>query len=131
MSMTQAEVEIVVDDYFNVHLDKAYWTGLTAEIRAACVSMAVSDVCVELNLTELDPLNTPSLKAVGEQAVFLSRNYNKQKEGKVVTGQSLPGGLSQSFTLMNGNNPVIAPRAKQFIKQAKAARSRTIRLVRG
>ena len=131
MAMTQAEVEIVIDDYFNIHLDKDYWTGLTAEVRTACVSMAVSDVCVELNITELDPLNAPSLKAVAEQAVFLSRNYGKQKEGKVVISQTLPPGLSQSFKLLNGDNPIIAPRAKLFIKQAKAATSRTIRLVRG
>jgi hypothetical protein len=114
------------NNYFAIHLDGAYWTSQDEATREAALEMARNDLILN-NAEESDTLK----KAYCEQAVFLIRNYNKQTEGKVVTGQSLPGGLSQSFTLINGDNPGIAPRAARLLKQAKSELPRTIRLARG
>jgi hypothetical protein len=114
------------ETYFSKHLDKTYWTGLDTETKEAALEMAQNDL--NLNVPEAsDTLKS----AYCEQAIFLVRNYQKQTEGKIVTSQTLPPGLSQTFTLLNNENPGIAPRAQSLLRQAKAELMCTIRLARG
>lgn len=132
MSMTQTEVNTFVDAYFNVHLDKAYWTGLTADTRAACVSMAVTDVCVELNLTGLnmlDALKENPLKAIAEQAVYISRTHESFEENKIEMGENIEG-MSSSYKLV-GSKAGLSHRAETFIKLARQTGMSPLRTTRG
>jgi hypothetical protein len=117
--MTDLELLQYVDGYFNTHLDKTFWTGLTEEMRMSSIAMAQSDILAELNADELDSTNIPSLKAVAEQAVYLARNYENLNENKIATSENIEG-ISTGYTLI-GNKPGISHRAVSFIKQAKKA----------
>lgn len=114
--------------YFSEHLDKAYWTGLSADTKTAVLSMAKNDVTALLDYA--DPTCDSAYKAMCEQAVYLSRVYADQTEGKVVTGEGLPD-LSQNYALI-GKNAGISPRAEFFIQQAKKAQQGgSVRISRG
>lgn len=95
-------------EYFAKHLDKAFWEALDAGTREAALSMATGDIAA---------LGGPEtlISAICEQAVYLARNYAKQTEGKVVTGQTL-GQMSQTFTLLNREHPELSPRAVTLVK---------------
>jgi hypothetical protein len=113
--------------YFNAHLDKTFWAGLSADTKAAALAMAENDVVALLD-PGIDPVCDAAMKAKCEQAVYLARNYENQNEGKVQTGEGLDG-LTSNYTLIG--TPGIAPRAEFFIKLAKKTTSRTIRIGRG
>lgn len=126
------EIHSAVDEYFSVHLDSGYWSNLAASIREAAVIMAVSDVCAVVPGLTIDVIRPSSaaLKAIAEQAVYLSRNYETISEGKVVTSESVEG-LSTGYTLI-GNSYGMSPRAAEFVIQAKRLYcSNTLRITRG
>jgi len=113
--------------YFNAHLDKVFWTGLASDAQAAALAMAENDVGALLEIG-IDPACDAAMKAKCEQAVYLARNYVKQNQGKIVTGQGIEG-VTQNFTVIG--TPGIAPRAQFFISLAKKVTPRTIRIGRG
>lgn len=130
--MELSEIHGAVDKYFQTHLDAGYWNGLGADIRQSAVVMAVSDICAVVTGLKLEAIteNSPDLKAIAEQAVYLSRNYETISEGKVVTSESVEG-LSTGYSLI-GNSYGISPRASVFINQAKQLIcGRSLRIVRG
>lgn len=117
--MTYAQLEAAVGLYLAVHLDMEFWSALEQSRKQASVLMAFSDVMSRLpRRIRLEDIgdSSPVVKAVGEQAVFLARNYEATSEGRVVTSESV-GELSQSFTLIG--DQTISPRAAMFIEQAK------------
>lgn len=106
----------------------------------AAVSMALSDIAVLLPWLSLDKLSASSvvIKAIAEQAVFLTRNYEQISEGKVLTGESIEG-ISESYTLIDGGltgsfkmSFGLSPRAAAYIEQAKRENGgSTARITRG
>lgn len=126
--MADSVLATFATEYFSEHLDKVYWTGLSSDVKAACLAMAKNDVIAQLD--GADPECDAAYKAMCEQAVFLSRNHADQTEGKVTTGENIGGDLSNSYSLI-GSNAGISPRAEQFIKLAKQTQtSRTVRIAR-
>lgn len=127
--MTSDELIASVDAYFEVHLDSAYWVGLTSDVRSAAVTMALSDILAELPWMTLDDILSGSYpaKAIAEQAVFLARNYESLIENKVVSSEGIDG-ISTSYSLI-GNNPGMSYRASMYVK--KARRSIPARIQRG
>ena len=116
--MTLSEVNSDVDSYFTAHLDSAYWGGLDAEKKLGAVAMALDDILSILNVTlERITPDSAAVKAVAEQAVYLSRNYESIADGKVATSESVEG-ISTGYTLI-GSSFGISPRAETFIKQSK------------
>ena len=116
--MTLAEVNSAVDSYFTAHLDSEYWRDLEAEKKLGAVAMALDDILSILNVTlERVTPDSAAVKAVAEQAVYLSRNYESIAEGKITTSESVEG-VSAGYTLI-GSNYGISPRAETFIKQSK------------
>ena len=130
--MELSEINVAVDEYFQTHLDFAYWNTLSADMRLASVTMAVSDICSAVPNLTLNAIvsGSPALKAIAEQAVYLSRNYETISEGKVATSESVEG-LSAGYALI-GSSFGISPRAEMFIIQAKRLLTgRTVRITRG
>lgn len=139
--MTDAEISAAVETYFANHLDATYWAGLNSTIKAQVVSMAKSDVAIELPPSfRFDTLPDPETEnvrpwksdftvgAIAEQAVFLARNYSSQTNGRVVQSQTL-GELSQTFKYLSDGT--LAPRAVNFIKRAKSVSARGVFIQRG
>ena len=117
--MTSDELIASVDAYFEVHLDSAYWAGLTSNVRSAAVTMAMSDILSELPwmcIGDIIPGSYPAM-AIAEQAVFLARNYESLIENKVVSSEGIDG-ISTSYSLI-GNNPGIGHRASMYVKKAR------------
>lgn len=116
--MTQQELETAVDAYFDAHLDKTFWAGLSADKRSASVAMALSDVLSLIDGLTPDKITSGSVavKALAEQAVFLARNYDNLTEGKVVTSEGVEG-VSTGYTLIG--DMAVAFRAMPLIKQTK------------
>ena len=129
--MTLSEVNSAVDSYFTAHLDYAYWRDLDAEKKLGAVAMAIDDILSILNVTlERITSDSAAVKAVAEQAVYLSRNYESIAEGKVATSESVEG-ISAGYTLI-GSSFGISPRAETFIKQAKSQYfGGSVRVMRG
>ena len=130
--MTGTELATAVDGYFAVHLDAAFWAGLSSDSKSGALAMACNDVLGELPGVLLDDL-TPdgyAVKAIAEQAVYLARNYEGFSEGKVVTGESV-GDISASYSLIS-SRVGLSFRAEGFIKRAKSAISGgSVRISRG
>ena len=60
--MTQEELIIAVDEYFNRHLDKKFWNEQPKETRAGAVSMAFNDVAGQIpGLTQMQSWCMPLL----------------------------------------------------------------------
>ena len=116
--MTMQELETSVDEYFNFHLDKTFWIGLSSEKRSASVGMALSDVLAMIDGLVLDKIVSGSMvfKAIAEQAVFLARNYELLVEGKVVTSEGVEG-ISTGYTLIG--DMVVSYRAVPYIIKSK------------
>ena len=95
--------------------------------------MAMNDVFAELPGESLKSTQADSftVKAIAEQAVFLSRNYENVKEGKVVTSESIDG-ISVGYTLLqNSENYGIFYRAQYYINRQKKSSGGTVRYSRG
>lgn len=130
--MELSEIRTAVDSYFQTHLDFAYWNTLEDDMRTAAVTMAVSDICSVIPGLTINAITETSaaLKAVAEQAVYLTRNYETISEGKVATSESVEG-LSTGYSLIGGSFG-ISPRAEMFISQTKRLLTGgTVRITRG
>ena len=130
--MELSEIILAVDSYFQTHLDFAYWNTLDVDTRAAAVTMAVSDVCSAVPGLVINAVSaeSPALKAIAEQAVYLSRHYDTISQGKVETSESVEG-ISTGYSLIGGSFG-ISPRAEMFIIQVKRLFcGKTLRVVRG
>lgn len=130
--MELSEISTAVDRYFAVHLDASYWNGITAENRLAAVTMAVSDICAVIPGLTINVVvdGSAAFKAIAEQAVYLSRNYETISEGKVETSESVEG-ISTGYSLIGGSFG-ISPRAESFANQAKRLFcGNTLRIRRG
>lgn len=101
--------------YFNVHLDKTFWSGLSSDVKAASLAMAENDVTALL-APGVDPECDAARKAVCEQAVYLVRNYEQQNEGKIQTGSGVEG-ITENYAVIG--TPGISPRAQFFIDQTR------------
>lgn len=125
--MTSAELKTNVDAFFETHLDSNLW--YYAGDKEKVCQMAARDILALLPSMDLDQAIPGStlLSAIGEQTVFLLRNYQSQTDGKVVMSESVEG-VSASYALI-GRNAGIAPRAQLYIDQLR--RSRSVRLRRG
>ena len=131
--MTREELIIAVDNYFDCHLDKAYWRGLPEETRAGAVIMAYNDVAGQISGLTMDNITPDAvvINAIGEQAVFLVRNYDSIAEGKVATSESAEG-VSAGYTLLGSASFGIAPRASNLIQYAKRLYcANSVRVARG
>lgn len=116
--------------YFAVHLDAATWSGLTDDAKTAVITMAEGDVLNRLGAREIDAGNQLQVMAICEQAIYLYRNYAKQTEGKIITGQTLEGLGSQSFQIIGEAG--FSPRAQKFVDQTIRMRNAgPVRLGRG
>lgn len=131
--MNKVELESAIDVYFSNHLDKAYWESLAVDTRSACVVMALGDIgaiVTGLTIDRIQSADSATVKAVAEQAVFLSRNYGDISEGKIATSESVEG-VSTGYSLI-GSSFLISPRAEIFIKQAKREiTGNSVRISRG
>ena len=131
--MNKVELESAIDAYFSNHLDKAYWESLAVDTRSACVAMAWGDIgaiVTGLTIDRIQSADSATVKAVAEQAVFLSRHYETIADGKVATSEGVEG-VSAGYTLI-GSSFGISPRAEIFIKQAKREiTGNSVRLQRG
>lgn len=117
--MTENELFSAVDSYFVRHLDSVYWSGLDSVKREAVVSMAFTDISTLISGLSLDNLTHDSVvvKAIAEQAVYLSRHYDSIADGKVITSESAEG-VSAGYSLIGGAFS-ISPRAEQLVQYAK------------
>ena len=115
--MTDAEILTFVNTYFLVHLDKAYWAGLDDDAKAASVIMATDDVYAKLDIAEIDSTNSPSQKAIAEQAVYLTRNHDSLNENKITIGESLSGAMAETSKVI-AKDAGFSHRAEKFISQA-------------
>lgn len=118
--MNKVELKTAIDEYFSSHLDKAYWDTLSADTRSAAIAMAWGDIgamVAGLTIDKIQSADSAAVKAVAEQAVFLTRNYSDISEGKIATSESVEG-ISTGYSLV-GSSFLISPRAETFIKQAK------------
>lgn len=114
--------------YFNSHLDKAFWTGLSADSKTAALTMAENDIIALLD-PAVDPTCDAARKAICEQAVYLARNYEQQNEGKIQTGSGVEG-ITENYAIIG--TPGISPRAQFFINLARKQNiGGTIRIGRG
>jgi hypothetical protein len=130
--MTESELLPAVDGYFANHLDSAYWGALPPETRAAACVMAANDVLSSLPGADLERVKQGSsaLKAIAEQAVYLSRHYETIADGKVLTSEGVEG-ISASYTLI-GSTFGLSVRAQSFIRLAvREETGGTARLARG
>ena len=130
--MTIEELATLVDQYFALHLDSSYWGQLSIDIKMGAISMASSDIFALVPRLSMDTIQSGSaaIKAIAEQAVFLSRNYDQIQEGKVLTSESVEG-ISAGYTLI-GSSFGLSSRASSYIDQAKRENmGSTIRIVRG
>ena len=131
--MTQEELFAAVDEYFNRHLDKAYWSNLPEDTRAGSVEMAFNDVAGQITGLTMTNITADSvaMKAVAEQAVFLARNYDSIAEGKITTSESAEG-VSAGYTLLGSVSFGIAPRAASMIQSVKRLYcGNSVRIARG
>lgn len=134
--MTAAELESAVKSLLAASLDAAYFAALDAATQTAAIKMATADVLARLSGVTVAGIAAtaaegPVVHAIAEQAVYLVRTHEEQAEGKVVTGEGVAG-LSTSYTLIgDAANVGFAPRALQYIKQAKRQRLTVCRFGRG
>ena len=118
--MTDADLLVYANTYFAAHLDASYWSGLAEETRSAALGMATRDLGADTAIEG-------EAQAVCEQAVYLTRNYETQTTGCVVTRQGLEG-MSQAFAPIGDvADAGISPRARLLLRQA---RGRTVTLGR-
>lgn len=131
--MNKVELETAIESYFSVHLDKDYWESLPVEKRSGAIIMAFGDICAMvtgLTIDKIKSADSAAVKAVAEQAVFLSRHYETIADGKVATSEGVEG-VSAGYTLI-GSSFGISPRAEIFIKQAKREiTGNSVRISRG
>ena len=131
--MNKVELETAIDEYFSNHLDKTYWEELTTDKRSSAIAMAFGDIgamVTGLTIDKIPSADSPTVKAVAEQAVFLARHYETIADGKIATSESVEG-VSAGYTLI-GSSFVISPRAEALIKQAKREiMGNSVRLQRG
>ena len=118
--MTDADLLVFANTYFAMHLDASYWLSLAEGTRSAALGMATRDLGADTAIEG-------EAQAVCEQAVFLTRNYEAQTTGCVVTRQGLEG-MSQAFApIGNARDAGISPRARLLLRRA---RGRTVTLGR-
>lgn len=131
--MNKVELKTAIDEYFSSHLDKEYWNTLSTDTRSAAIAMAWGDIgamVTGLTIDKIKSADSAAVKAVAEQAVFLTRNYSDISEGKIATSESVEG-ISTGYSLV-GSSFLISPRAETFIKQAKREIfGNSVRLQRG
>ena len=134
--MTPVELAAAVAAVIAEGLDAAFWGTVAATTKTAAINMAAKDDFARLGgmkLADVASSDTdgPIVNAVAEQAVYLVRTHDEQSEGKVITGEGVQG-LSVSYTLIgDAANVGLAPRAAQFIQQAKRQAMAKVRFVRG
>lgn len=137
--MTTQEISTAVNTYLAAHLDSAYWAGLEAAKKTAASAMAADEILARLNM-DADALDGASgagqlvLKAIAEQALFLSRNYAAQaseKAGRVEASETIDG-VSFSYAITGkGDSLTLSSRADMFLARARKALLANVRFARG
>ncbi len=117
--MTSEELSGAVDAYFANHLDKSFWTGLSADVKSASIEMATGDVLNEIPGLNLDRIVSggSAFKAIAEQAVYLARHYSDLAEGRLPTQESVES-VSTSYRYLGSGNG-LGHRAEAYVKAAK------------
>lgn len=127
--MNLIELRQKVDDYLTSHMDAAFWHSRSEAEKTAALTMSKNLVCAELCRAAVDDSIPEAIYAIAEQAVYLARNYETMREGKIVTSEGV-GDLSVGYTLLAGSGWSMF--AQIFLTQAKKATTPAlIRIGRG
>lgn len=127
--MNFIELRQKVDDYLTSHMDATFWHSRSEAEKTAALSMSKNLVCAELRWTAVDDSIPEAIYAIAEQAVYLTRNYDAMREGKIVTSEGV-GDLSVGYTLLADSGWSMF--AQMFLAQAKKATAPAlIRIGRG
>jgi len=104
------------DAYFTTHLDRDNWSGQDDACRLAALAMAADDIAARLGIPEIDAAKSDQCHAVFEQAVFLSRHYDRlSRAAGEVAAESINDAGSRSYRPQP--HPGISPRAMALIRR--------------
>jgi hypothetical protein len=103
----------MADEYFQRHLKAPAWSILSVDKKDAALKMATDDVCLHLDITEVDETNIFQMCAVYEQAVFLAENYDRLAAGNEIESEDIDGIGSRKYR--SAKSPNMSQRAMAFL----------------
>ncbi|MEA4863122.1 MAG: hypothetical protein AB7F40_05755 [Victivallaceae bacterium] len=104
------------NEYFELHLKRAFWDDLENQTRQAALTAAINDVKNLLCVDELDETDIYIYCAVFEQAVYLAEYYDVLNRPDLVASESVEGVGSRSYTAAS-KHLRIAPAAAGFLER--------------